>query len=456
MQRTGTREPAAGCRGLTRKPSLPHPEYSVMLRAAMHGLSRRALQAADQPISRLMAQALANPQLISLAAGFVDQQSLPVEPTHEALDWLLSDAARARASLQYGTTPGYPPLRQQVLDRLRQADGQPDAERGLDIDQVVVGAGSNELLHLVTDTLCDPGDIVLCGAPSYFVYQGILRGLGARGVAVACDEEGMIPEAVEEELARREHDGELDRVKAIYIVTYFDNPSSVSLSLPRRARMVEIAKRWSSRQGKIHVIDDAAYRELSYDGADPPSLRSFDEEGDTVVLAQTFSKSYSPGIRVGWSVLPPQLVEPVCAQKGSINFGSPNFSQHLMSAVMQLGLLDPHVERLRVAYCEKRQAMLDAADMCLAGIPGVRWLRPDGGLYVWLSLPERIDTGPHGTLFDRAVAEGVLYVPGCYCYPPEGHPAATNRIRLSFGVQPPERIRAGIAALARAIEEEEK
>jgi len=425
-----------------------------MLRPATHVYSQRAIQAADQPISRLMAQALANPGLISLAAGFVDQQSLPVEPTRQALDWLLSDSARGRAALQYGTTPGYEPLRRQVLDRLQQADGHPPCERQLDVEQIVVGAGSNELLHLITDTLCDPGDIVLCGAPTYFVYQGILSGLGVRGVAVACDEEGMIPEALEEELARREREGDLDRVRAIYIVTSFDNPSSVSLSPARRPRMVEIAKNWSTRQGKIHVIDDAAYRELRYEGEDPPSLRAFDEEGNTVVLAQTFSKSYSPGIRVGWAVLPADLVAPVCAQKGSINFGSPNFSQHLMSAVLELGLLEPHVELLRAAYREKRDAMLAAAHEHLAPISGVSWLHPRGGLYVWLTLPAHVDTGPTGTLFDRAVREGVLYVPGCYCYPPEGVPAAHNRIRLSFGVQPAEGIRRGVEALARAVREE--
>ncbi len=412
-------------------------------------LSQRARWAGGQPISTLMAQALAHPELVSLAAGFVDQATLPVDPTREALEALFSNPRRARAALQYGTTPGYAPLREAVLAQMVEADGRPASEVGLSVDQVVMTAGSNQLLHLVGETLLDPGDLVLCAAPSYFVFLGMLANQGARSIGVASDEQGMIPAALEETLARLKREGKLARVKAIYCTSYFDNPCSVSLAAERRPQIVEIAKRWS-QQHPIFVIEDAAYRELRYAGEDLPSLRAFDDEGDTVIVAGTFSKSYSPGVRVGWGVLPPELVAPICEQKGNIDFGSPNFAQHLMHHVVESGRFQRHVAELRQSYRVKLEAMLAAAEEYLAPLPGVSWIRPHGGLYVWLTLPKSIDAGPEGQLFGRAMQSGVLYVPGQYCFPSEGV-ARKNTIRLSFGVQPVEKIRQGMQALAEAI-----
>ncbi len=168
-------------------------------------------------------------------------------------------------------------------------------------------------------------------------------------------------------------------------------------------------------------------------------------------MTHTFSKSYSPGIRVGYGVLPTALTQPVLDQKGNIDFGSPNFSQHLMSKVLELGLFDHHVQRLCKGYRMKLDAMLEAADEWLSPLPGVAWHRPDGGLYVWLQLPEDVDSDSPAPLFEQAMAEGMLYVPGKYCYAQEGAAPRDNMIRLSFGVQSPERIRDGIAALSRAI-----
>ena len=250
-------------------------------------------------------------------------------------------------------------------------------------------------------------------------------------------------------MQRRQQAGELGRVKAVYVTTYYDNPCAVTLPAARRAALVEIAKRWSRRQ-KIYLIEDAAYRELRYRGDDMPSLRAFDPDGDTVVHAGTFSKSFSPGIRVGWGVLPPKLAKPVLAEKGNFDFGSPNFNQVLMTAVLEQGLFDEQVERLRGLSRE------DRSDPCrgrrVSG-PDRRhsMAAPSGGLYVWLCLPEGIDTGMAGPLFDRAVAEGVLYVPGEYCYPAEGQPRPKNTLRLSFGSQPVGQLRRGVEALARAI-----
>ena len=412
-------------------------------------LSHRARFFGDQPISELMRLAIARPELISLAAGFVDQASLPTEAVDSAFAGLWTNPDRARAALQYGTNAGYLPLREAVLARLLSADGHRGAERPT-VERVILTAGSNQLLHLLAEVLLDPGDIVLCAAPTYFVFLGLLNSVGARAVGVAMDQDGMIPEALDDELARQKASGQLERVKAIYVTSYYENPSAVSLSLGRRGQVVELAKRYSL-SAPIYVIDDAAYRELRYRGEDLPSLRVFDDDASTVIVAETFSKSFSPGVRVGWGVLPEELVPAVSSLKASIDFGSPNFNQHLMFEVLERGLFDPHVARLRREYAAKLAVMLAAMREFLGDMPGVRWAEPSGGLYVWLELPAGLEAGPGGKLIEQALDEGVLYVPGEYCYPREGEAVRKDRVRLSFGVQSAANIRRGIEALGRAI-----
>ena len=415
--------------------------------------SQRSQWAECQTISQLMAMPLARPNLISLAAGFVDQQSLPVESTHIALEALYSDPRAARAALQYGTTPGHPPLRDLILRRHAKQDFT-ELTDDTTIDQVVCASGSNQLLHFVGECLLNPGDIVLCATPTYLVVLGTFLNLGARPIGVDTDDGGILPDALEESFRRLQSSGDLPRVKAVYVVSFFDNPRGMTLDTQRRSQIVELAKRWSGTDKnatRIHVIDDIAYRELRYAGSDVPSLLVFDEEQDTVVVSGTFSKSFSPGIRLGWAILPQHLVQPVCNVKANVDFGSPNFNQHLMTKIIELDLFDSHVTQLRTTYRGKLDSMLSAATDYLSPIPGARWQVPCGGLYVWLQLAEAIDTGPEGSLLDRAMDEGMFYVPGQYFFPPEGNSIQKNTLRLSFGVQNEAKIREGVEALSRAL-----
>jgi 2-aminoadipate transaminase len=403
-----------------------------------------------------MQQALENPELISLAAGFVDQQSLPAGATQTAAVALLSDPLLARAALQYGSTSGDTQLREQLLARLLGQDaadlmGPPAQQPGAapKLEQVVLTAGSNQLLALLADALLDPGDCVLCDAPSYFVFTGLVEGMGARCVGIPTDAHGMRIDALEDTLEQAAAAGTLARIKAIYVVSYFDNPRGVSLARERRAALVALAQRYSRSQ-RIYVIEDAAYRELRFSAADQASVRAYDASGESVIYAGTFSKSFSPGLRVGYGVLPPALVPVMSALKGNFDFGSPHFNQCLLSQALRLGLYEPHVAALRALYAHKAASMLQALDEHIAPLGVCSYERPDGGLYVWLTLPPRIDTGAGSQLFARARALGVLYVPGEYCFP-----AAPNRrsssMRLSFGVQTEARIHAGIEKLGTAI-----
>ena len=261
----------------------------------------------------------------------------------------------------------------------------------------------------------------------------------------------MIPEALEEQLQQLEAAGELDRVKAIYITSYYSNPSTATLSASRRPQVVELAQRYSRRH-PIYVIDDAAYRDLRYEGTRRPVCAHSIPSGETVIMAQTFSKCFSPGIRVGYGILPEQLVEPVLSQKGNIDFGAPNFSQHLIWKVLERGVLRRTLShacapatRQNFRPCSAQPTNIWRASREFRGV------EPTGGLYVWLKLPEHLAAGPSGPFLDASVAAGVLYVPGEYCFPSEGVPVRKNTIRLSFGVQTEAGIRRGIAALGQAI-----
>ncbi|HUV39214.1 MAG TPA: PLP-dependent aminotransferase family protein [Planctomycetota bacterium] len=415
--------------------------------AAPAGLSARAGRAGKSPISVMMARALADADLISLAAGFVDYETLPVDAMREVADAVFADASTARVALQYGHTPGLPALRELLVERIATMDGRTVGTGGYSADRVIVGTGSQQLLYLLTEVLTDPGDVVLLGHPSYFEFMDALRAAGVECRAVPLDEEGMRTDLLEELLAQLRRTGELDRVKLLYTVSYFQNPTGISLSASRRRKLYDGVRR--ARPG-IVIVEDAAYRELRYDGDDVPSLRSLDETGDDVVYLETFSKRFAPGLKTGYGLFPKRLGEQVANLKGAHDFGSSNLTQHLCCEIMRRGLDARHAAGLRESYRGRRDAMLATIDETMPG--GVRRTDPHGGLYVWLTLPEGIATGPESSLFRRALDRGVIYVPGEFCFAPcAGREIPTNCMRLSFGVGSLEKIAEGVRRLAEAV-----
>jgi 2-aminoadipate transaminase len=411
--------------------------------------SRRAGMAGGQPIGKLMAQALKYPDLISLAAGFVDNATLPCEAVGRCMRALTVDEDRLRRALQYDAAAGSASFREALVEwsyRAWPSCPPPSPQR------VILTAGSNQFLHLLADALLDPGDIVLAAAPTYFVFMGTLKSVSARVIGVQADDDGMCIDSLERQLGELAARGEAARVKAIYTVTEFDNPAGSSLSLERRRRLLDVVARWRLRHGPLLIISDNAYQQLRYSGSPlPPLLAMDDEAAEFVIELGTFSKSFSPGIRVGWGVVPEQLVEPLLEMKSNMDFGSPHFSQVLIHEALTSGELDHHLPSICRAYQIKLEAMLTALERDGSDIEGLQWRRPTGGLYVWLTLPESMDASEEGTLWPKAAQSGVLYVPGHYCFPAAGVAVQRNTVRLSFGVQTPERIDEGVRRLCSAI-----
>ena len=414
-------------------------------------LSVKSARTTEQPISYYMQQALENPDLISLAAGLVDQDSLPVAEAARAVAEIMADPDAGRAALQYGTTAGLPSLRERVWHHVARLDGiAPDAY-GLDSDDVVITTGSQQLLYLLNEVLLDPGDIVIAEAPSYFVHHGVLISHGVRVLTVPMDEHGLRTDALEallESLAAR---GALDRLKLIYTCDYYQNPSGLTLSLERRRRLVELARRFSRRH-RILILEDAAYRELGFAPRGSASVKSFDDGNRHVIYAGTFSKPCAPGLKTGYALLPRELVAALLSIKGGHDFGSGNFAQHLVDRLMENGSYDRHVTELRHVYRDKCAAMLAALTEQFGDWPEVRWTRPEGGMFIWLTLAD-VDTGPSGPLLAAALEQGMLYVPGEFCHVPDDNgQLPRNEMRLCYGVEPPERLREAIRRLRRAAD----
>ena len=398
-----------------------------------------------------MEQAVQNPSVISLAAGLVDQTTLPDTEVRTGCEALLADRTLARQALQYGTTQGAERLRKQLVRFLADLEGCATTDIGIAPEQMILTTGSQQLLSLVGEVLLDPGDVALVAAPTYFAFLGTLNGLGASVIPVGADADGMRTDALEEALQKLEMAGELPRVKLIYVVSYYENPTGISLSAGRRRAVIDIARRWSRYQ-QIFVLEDAAYRELRYDGPEIPSVWSCDGDRRTVILAQTFSKSFSPGLRVGFGVVPQELVAPICDRKGNEDFGSANFNQHLLATIFEQELYADHVQLLRETYRSKRDTMLAAADRHFGKLPGVTWVHPHGGLYVWMSLPAETGTGFESALFRRATqVDQVMYVPGEVCYAGPAETRPRNQMRLSYGTQTVEGIDEGMKRLANAV-----
>jgi 2-aminoadipate transaminase len=410
------------------------------------------------PISWLMEIALARPKLVSLAAGFTDNESLPVNEVREVLHEMLSAPKIGQAALQYGTTAGDPELRQITANQLLSADEQASGAGKLrpareiySPKRLLITNGSQQLLYMATEALCDEGDVILVEDPTYFVYLGIAqsRALKCRGLRL--EKDGIDLAHLEEVLASLKRSGEIKRLKMLYLVSYFQNPSAVTTSFAKKKAALELLQRYEKFAGHpIYLLEDAAYRGLRFAGADVPSALAAGKFAERVIYAGTYSKPFATGARVGFGILPEPLLTVVTRIKGNHDFGSSNLLQQLLKRAITSGAYDRHLADLQMRYGCKAKAMLTALDEYFPRT--VKWEPPLGGLYVWARLPEKIATGATSKLFKTALENDVLYVPGQLCYCDDSARRKPNHeMRLSFGGATVENIGRGVERLGRVI-----
>jgi 2-aminoadipate transaminase len=380
-----------------------------MKRSALSALGRRIK---PPPISWLMKMALDRRRVISLAAGFTDNESLPVAEARAALEKVLRFTKSGRPALQYGPTEGDPRLRRLTAARVRDLD-QPAsvATENYLPERVLITHGSQQLLYMVTECLADPGDIILVEDPTYFVYLSIAQSHGLRCRAVPLEADGLDLAALDRVLAGLKRTGDLRRVKLLYLVSYFQNPTGVTTSFEKKIGALELLRSYERAAGHpIYLLEDAAYRELRFAGAEIPSALAVDGMGDRVVYAGTYSKPFATGVRVGFGLLPESLFTVVNRLKGNHDFGTSNLLQQLLARALASGRYEQHLAVVRRRYARKAAVMTESLRTHFPG--AVRWQAPAGGLYVWTRLPKSLRSGARSRFFKSALAKDVLYVPG--------------------------------------------
>ena len=418
-----------------------------------HVLSELGRRTEEPPISWLMSTALAQPKIISLAAGFTDNESLPVNDVRALLDDILRSPRSGQPALQYGTTPGDRVLRELTARHVQVLDGQRAAGRAYSPERMIITNGSQQMLYMATEALCDPGDLVLVEDPSYFVYLSILQSHGVRARGVRMEKDGVSLESLESVLESLKRKGELRRLKVLYLVTYFQNPTGLTTSFAKKKAALKLLRQYERAAGHpIYLVEDAAYRELRFQGEDVKSALAIKGSHDRLIYAGTYSKPFTSGARVGFGIVPEPVLTAVMRIKGNHDFGSSNLLQQLLSRALSSGRYDKHLVELQARYARKAQVMRHALSEHFPS--QVELWEPSGGLYFWARLPRGISSSPGSKFFKRALARGVIYVPGELCYADDPTRRKPNHeMRLSYGGATQANVTAGIARLGAVVHE---
>lgn len=368
------------------------------------------------------------PEVVSLAGGMPAVSALPLDMIAETMQRVMTDAGAT--ALQYGSGQGLPVLREQILEVCALEGISASA------NNIVVTTGSQQALDLITKLFIDEDDVVFVESPSYLGALGIFRSYQADVRHVETDEDGMIPEALEDAIAVARSAGRA--MKFLYLIPNFNNPSGVTLSADRRPQLIEIAKR-----NNILIIEDNPYGLLWFDRPAPSAMRSIEEDG--IVYLGSFSKTFAPGFRVGWALAPHAIREKLVLASESAILCPSAMTQHIISDYFARADWKGQIDTFRGIYRDRRDAMIGALDEFL---PDFHRTEPNGGFYVWLTLPSFLDSKG---MLPRAVTELVAYTPGTAFYSNGG---GRDKIRLAFCYPTPETIHEGIRRLASVIQQE--
>ena len=388
-------------------------------------LGRRAKAPA---ITELMNAELGNSQLLSLAAGFTDNAVLPEELVADAVCHLRSRSATTEY-LQYGMNAGRLRLREAIARFLARYPGE-RAER-IDAEHMLITHGSQQALYLAVQVLCDPGDVMLVEQPSYFVFLDLLAGLGVRAVSIPARDDGRLDIAgLAQLLDGMTRDGKVERVKGLYSMGYFANPSGRCVTLQEKR---ELGQWLRTLPITVPVLEDGAYRELFFEEpyAAPSTLSLPEFDGIPGLYLGTFSKPFSSGLRVGYAISSElSLLRKMAQVKGHHDFGTANFSQAVIETVLLEGAYPDYLNDLRSHYRRKMGWLIEILEYEGLSEAGWRWTPPQGGMLCWLRGPVGLNTDM-GSEFCRAcIDNGVLYVPGSLCF---AGAFPRNCIRLSVG-----------------------
>jgi DNA-binding transcriptional MocR family regulator len=379
---------------------------------------------------RALFSVVSRPEVVSLAGGMPAVTALPLDAVGSMIGELVS--GMGAQTLQYGSGQGDPRLRERICDVMA-LEGITDANPS----EVVVTVGSQQGLDLVTRVFCDPGDVILAEGPSYVGALGVFQAAEARVRHVAMDDDGLVPEALEQALLRCRANG--DRVKFLYTVPNYHNPAGVTLSEPRRRAILDIADRYD-----LLVVEDNPYGLLGFDHEPMRALRARDAR--RVIYLGSFSKTFSPGLRVGWVLAPLAVREKLVLATEAQVLCPPSLTQYAVARYLDTQPWREQIKLFTELYRERRDATLESLEALMP--PGTTWTRPDGGFYVWLKLPHGLDAK---LMQPRAVAAHVAYVPGIGFY---ADGSGREFMRLSYCYPEPDQIREGVRRLARVIEAE--
>ena len=369
------------------------------------------------------------PEIVSLAGGMPNLTALPMDMMENVVGQLIK--TNGMEALQYGSGQGHPKLREQICDVMELEGIKAHPE------DVIVTTGSQQALDLISRIFIDPGDVVLVEAPSYVGALGTFHQYEASIVHVELDDNGMIPDRLREAIAKTRLSGR--KIKFLYLIPNYQNPSGVLLSAERRTEILDIC-----REEQIFVVEDNPYGLLGFDKPSPNAMRS--EDSENVIYLGSFSKTICPGFRVGWALVPQSLKEKLVIASESSQLCPSNFAQLAISSYLADQPWRDQISSFCKIYKVRRDAMLTAMDKYFP--KEATWTKPGGGFYVWATLPPEIDTK---ALMPKAIVAKVAYVPGTAFYA-DGF--GSWSMRLSYCYPTPERITDGIKSLGEVIKKE--
>lgn len=370
---------------------------------------------------REILKATSDPSVIPFAAGNPDVAAFPIEEVKEISKRIFDEMPVT--ALQYGITEGYAPLRETIGNYVKKSKNI-----GKDFDSVIITSGATQIMDLTTKVFCNFGDTVICESPSFIGSLNCFRSYGCKLKGVPVEADGMNVEILEEKLKNSEN------VRFIYTIPNFQNPSGATMSLEKRKKVYELAKKYG-----VMILEDNPYGDLRVAGEDVPSIKSMDEDG-IVIYAGSFSKILAPGIRIGYIVAPFAVIAKMTVGKQAADTHSTMFSQILVDEWMKTTDFEAHIEKIREIYRRKLNLMCGLIDEKLGDF--VKYVRPEGGLFVWCELPESIDMLE---FVKRCVDNKLAVVPGSAFTVEEGE--TTNCFRMNFSTPTDEKIIEGMNIL---------